>query len=132
MYRFLPLCPIIGRLLNISFVIGIAKSWRLGLVLSSAILLIIGICIPWVMLADKWYVELLDQYAQAGSLAEEIIGSVRTIKAFASETILGDRFDQLMKRARRKGQLAAGSDGIGFPLISQSLGPDAKSNILPS
>ena len=72
------------------------------------------------MFADKWYVEMLDQYAQAGSLAEEIIGSVRTVKAFASETILGDRFDQLTKRARRKGQLAAGSDGIGFPLISKS------------
>lgn len=101
------------------FIIGIAYSWRLGLILSSGVIVITVICIPWATLADKWNVEMLEHYGKAGSLAEEIFGSVRTVKAFASEKVLGERFDQLVKKARGRGRLVSGSDGIGFPLISE-------------
>lgn len=63
---------------------------------------------------------MLGHYAKAGSLAEEIFGSVRTVKAFASEKLLSQRFDALVKRGRAQGRKVAGSDGVGFPIISES------------
>ena len=50
-----------------------------------------GTVAPWVHFAHKWYIRMFGHFAQAGTLAEEVLGSVRTVKAFGSERELEGR-----------------------------------------
>ena len=76
------------------FVLAYARSWRLALALS-AILPCIAMTGAFMGIFTTKYKEAaLHQVAESGSLAEEVISSIRTAQAFGSQKKLAAKFDK--------------------------------------
>lgn len=95
-----------------AFVIGFVVAWRLTLILSSivfAIVLSMGIMSNWIV---KWNKIALDSYAEGGTVAEEVLSSIRNATAFSTQDKLARQYDVYLKRAeywgtKHKGLLGA-------------------------
>nr|ODN89989.1 ATP-binding cassette, subfamily B (MDR/TAP), member 1 [Cryptococcus depauperatus CBS 7841] len=59
----------------------------------------------------------LEYIARAGSLAEEVIGSIRTVQAFGKEKILGDKFDHQIDLSRKAGKKGSIIEGYGLGIM---------------
>lgn len=82
-----------------AFVIGFIKYWKLTLILSStvfALLLNIGIGSSFMLKHNK---NSLEAYAQGGSLADEVISSVRNAVAFGTQDRLAKQYDKHLGKA---------------------------------
>ncbi|EKM51815.1 uncharacterized protein PHACADRAFT_262171 [Phanerochaete carnosa HHB-10118-sp] len=96
------------------FVLAYIKSWRLALALSS-ILPCIGITGAVMNKFISTYMQLsLKHVAEAGTLAEEVISTVRTAHAFGSQKVLGDLYDVFIGKARKADMSAAFWHGGGL------------------
>ena len=102
-----------------ALIIGLVRSWRLALVLSTCVLVIMGTVAPWVHFAHKWYIDMYGHFAEAGTLAEEVLGSIRTVKAFGSESQLGDRFAEVVEKARRIGRRLTLMESAALPVLCE-------------
>lgn len=76
-----------------------------------------GTVAPWVHFAHKWYIQMFGHFAAAGSLAEEVLGSIRTVKAFGSEKQLGARFGEMIEQARLLGKKLAMMETTALPIL---------------
>lgn len=56
----------------------------------------------------------LSQLAAGGTLAEEVIASVRTMQAFGAQKMLGGMYDEYNKKALSFEMRTAGVNGIGL------------------
>ncbi|KAG6018886.1 hypothetical protein E4U41_003518, partial [Claviceps citrina] len=82
-----------------AFVIGFANYWKLTLILSStvvALLLNIGLGSSFMLKHNK---NSLEAYAQGGSLADEVISSIRNAIAFGTQDRLAKQYDQHLRKA---------------------------------
>ncbi|KAF5006055.1 hypothetical protein FDECE_7537 [Fusarium decemcellulare] len=94
-----------------AFVIGFIKYWKLTLILFStviALLLNMGGGSSFIMKYNK---QSLEAYAQGGSLADEVISSIRNAVAFGTQERLARQYDNHLKNAeffgfRVKGAIA--------------------------
>ncbi|WVQ85990.1 hypothetical protein IAT38_008158 [Cryptococcus sp. DSM 104549] len=59
----------------------------------------------------------LEYVAKAGSIAEEVIASVRTVHAFGKQKALGDRFDEQIEKSRAAGKRGAIVEGTGLSIM---------------
>ena len=85
------------------FVLAFARGWRLALALSSILPVIVTIGIIMTTFMTRYSTAALDQTAKSGSLAEEVIGSIRTMQAFGTSFVLGKKFDHHVENSRRSG-----------------------------
>lgn len=86
-----------------AFVIGFVKYWKLTLILSStvvAITLVMGIASTWVIKYNK---KSLESYALGGSVAEEVISSIRNATAFGTQDKLAREYDKHLIEAEKWG-----------------------------
>ncbi|KAJ7166952.1 P-loop containing nucleoside triphosphate hydrolase protein [Mycena filopes] len=96
------------------FVIAFVRSWRLALVLMTMLpfMSLIG------SLLGKFvgrYTELsLKHVAEAGTLAEEAISSIRTTQAFGTQETLATLYDKFVDKARKVDAKAATAQGLGI------------------
>lgn len=102
-----------------ALIIGLVRSWRLALVLSTCVIVIMGTVAPWVHFAHKWYIRMFGHFAAAGTLAEEVLGSVRTVKAFGSEEQLEGRFGEMIEQARLLGKRLALMETTALPILCE-------------
>jgi ABC-type multidrug transport system fused ATPase/permease subunit len=58
-------------------------------------------------------------FAEAGTLAEEVLGSIRTVKAFGSERQLGERFAEVVEKARRIGRRLTLMESAALPILCE-------------
>lgn len=82
-----------------AFVIAFVNYWKLTLILSStvfALLLDISIGSSFMLKNNK---KSLDAYAQGGSIAEEVISSIRNAVAFGTQDRLAKNYDKFLQQA---------------------------------
>ncbi|CAG8902077.1 unnamed protein product [Penicillium egyptiacum] len=99
-----------------AFVIGFIRYWKLTLILCStvaAIVLTLGIVGSFVAKLSKKY---LAQFAEGGTVAEEVISSIRNATAFHTQEKLARRYDRYLIEAEKSGfkLKATTSSMIGF------------------
>ncbi|TGO62793.1 hypothetical protein BCON_0017g00340 [Botryotinia convoluta] len=86
-----------------AFVIGFIKSWKLTLILTStvaAITVIMGGGSRWIV---KYSKQSLGSYATGGSIAEEVISSIRNATAFGTQDKLARQYDKHLAEAEKYG-----------------------------
>ncbi|PBK74780.1 P-loop containing nucleoside triphosphate hydrolase protein [Armillaria solidipes] len=82
------------------FILAYVRSWRLALALTS-LLPCIGITGAVMNKAISKYMQLsLKHIADAGSIAEEVISTVRTAQAFGTQRILSSLYDQHVEKSK--------------------------------
>lgn len=86
-----------------AFIIGFIKSWKLTLILTStvaAITLVMGGGSRWIV---KYSKQSLGSYAIGGSIAEEVISSIRNATAFGTQDKLARQYDKHLADAEKYG-----------------------------
>ncbi|WVQ85989.1 hypothetical protein IAT38_008157 [Cryptococcus sp. DSM 104549] len=103
------------------FIIAFIRSWRLTLVLCAVLppILLSGMVMDSALI--KWGGAALEHIAKAGSLAEEVISSVRTVYAFGRQKALGDRFDEHIDKSRAAGKRSSLVESSGLAVMFLSL-----------
>jgi ATP-binding cassette subfamily B (MDR/TAP) protein 1 len=100
-----------------AFVIAFTTSWKMTLVLICIIpLLAITVGIT-NRIAATYTQKTLDLYSMAGSIAEEVISSIRTVVAFGTETKMKDKFAGHLTQAEHAGIRKNIASGAGTGLI---------------
>ncbi|OCF58535.1 ATP-binding cassette, subfamily B (MDR/TAP), member 1 [Kwoniella mangroviensis CBS 10435] len=103
------------------FALAFARSWRLALA-CSAIFPVIIIAGGIMMTAmSRFGTGALEHIAKAGSLAEEVIGSIRTVQAFGKQKILGQKFDDHIELSRKAGRKGAYIEAAGLSVMFFSI-----------
>lgn len=95
-----------------AFVIGFVVAWRLTLILTSIVFAIVfsmGIMSNWIV---KWNKQALDSYAEGGTVAEEVLSSIRNATAFSTQDKLAKQYDTFLKRAEYWGTRQKGLLGL--------------------
>ncbi|KAG2041266.1 P-loop containing nucleoside triphosphate hydrolase protein [Suillus americanus] len=78
----------------VGFILAYARSWRLALALSSMIVCIIFIGGVMKKFLSKYTQLSLKHVAEAGSLAEEVISTIRTAQAFGTQKVMSGMYDK--------------------------------------
>ena len=86
-----------------AFVIAFIKSWKLTLILSSGVFLIVFIMGGGSTFMIKFNKKSLESYALGGSVAEEVISSIRNAVAFATQDKLARQYDEHLREAEKWG-----------------------------
>ncbi|XP_055915258.1 multidrug resistance protein homolog 65-like [Eupeodes corollae] len=107
--HFVNLAISVFLFITTSFVYG----WKLNLVTSAYIPLILAANYIVAKYQSKLTMREQDSYVVAGSLAEEIIGAVRTVVSFGGEKLESERFDKLLLPAHKANKLKGVFTGIG-------------------
>ncbi|WVR08476.1 hypothetical protein IAU60_005531 [Kwoniella sp. DSM 27419] len=99
------------------FILAFARSWRLALAVSSIlpVIMIAGFIMMSAM--AKFGTGALQHIAQAGTLAEEVIGSIRTVQAFGKQKILGAKFNEHIEKSRKLGKKGALIEAAGLSVM---------------
>jgi ATP-binding cassette subfamily B (MDR/TAP) protein 1 len=86
-----------------AFVIGFIKSWKLTLILTSTIAAIVTIMGGGSTFIIRYNKQSLESYALGGSVAEEVISSIRNATAFSTQDKLARQYDAHLARAEKFG-----------------------------
>lgn len=86
-----------------AFVIGFIKSWKLTLILSSTVFAITAVMGGGSSFIVKYSKQSLESYALGGSIAEEVISSIRNAVAFGTQDKLARQYDIHLANAEKFG-----------------------------
>lgn len=103
-----------------AFVVSFVKFWKLTLILCSTIVAIFIVMVSGAAFRLKYSILSLETYAQGGSIAEEVISSIRTATAFGTQDKLASQYDKYLSKAEKYGfrtKIALGSMIAGFFLV---------------
>ncbi|KAG1804628.1 P-loop containing nucleoside triphosphate hydrolase protein [Suillus subaureus] len=78
----------------VGFILAFARSWRLALALSSILPCIMVVAGTMKQFVSKYTQLSLKHVAEAGSLAEEVISTIRTAQAFGTQKVLSGIYDK--------------------------------------
>ncbi|KZT39956.1 P-loop containing nucleoside triphosphate hydrolase protein [Sistotremastrum suecicum HHB10207 ss-3] len=96
------------------FILAYVRSWRLALALSS-ILPCIGLTGAFMNKAVSRYMQMsLDAVAEGGTLAEEVISTIRTAQAFGTQSKLAKLYDVPINKSKTVDSKAAVWHGLGL------------------
>ncbi|KXN65882.1 P-loop containing nucleoside triphosphate hydrolase protein [Conidiobolus coronatus NRRL 28638] len=99
------------------FVIAFVKNWKLTLVTMCIVPIIVTIVAVLNIFMVKYSTASLDEYANAGTLAEESISSIRTLIAFNQKNKVLMKYQDILKKAEVFGLKKAISMGIALGCI---------------
>ena len=86
-----------------AFIIGFVKYWKLTLILSATVWTIVAVMGVGSMFIIKYNKQSLESYALGGSVAEEVISSIRNATAFSTQDKLARQYDEHLKEAEKWG-----------------------------
>ena len=86
-----------------AFVIGFVKYWKLTLILSSTVWAIASIMGSGSTFIIKYNKKSLGSYAVGGTVAEEVISSIRNATAFSTQAKLARQYDTYLTEAEKWG-----------------------------
>ncbi|KAL5326481.1 hypothetical protein ACEPPN_004167 [Leptodophora sp. 'Broadleaf-Isolate-01'] len=86
-----------------AFIIGFIKSWKLTLILSSTVFAIVAIMGGGSSFIIKYSKQSLASYAEGGTIAEEVISSIRNATAFGTQDKLARQYDAHLANAEKYG-----------------------------
>lgn len=112
------ICQYLGTFFT-GFILAYARSWRLALALSSIfpVIMVFGGIMFVVM--TKISTASLDAIAKAGSMAEEVVGSIRTAQAFGTAQVLGDKFQERIEFSRKVQNKGSPVEGGGLAVMCE-------------
>ncbi|KXN67099.1 hypothetical protein CONCODRAFT_167782, partial [Conidiobolus coronatus NRRL 28638] len=99
------------------FVIAFVKNWKLTLVTMCIVPIIVIVIFFLNKYMVKYSTSSLDEYANAGTLAEESISSIRTLIAFNQKNKILKRYQEIIKKAEASGLKKSISLGIALGCI---------------
>lgn len=76
-----------------AFVISFIKYWKLTLILSSTVFAIVSVMAAGSTFIIKYNKQSLESYALGGTVAEEVISSIRNATAFGTQAKLARQYD---------------------------------------
>ncbi|KAL9029789.1 MAG: hypothetical protein Q9196_002008 [Gyalolechia fulgens] len=86
-----------------AFIIAFVKYWKLTLILSSTVFAIVAIMGGGSSFIVKYNKQSLESYALGGTVAEEVISSIRNATAFSTQDKLARQYDKHLIEAERWG-----------------------------
>ncbi|KAL9612736.1 MAG: hypothetical protein Q9167_002675 [Letrouitia subvulpina] len=86
-----------------AFVIGFIKYWKLTLILSSTVFAIVAVMGGGSSFIVKYNKQSLESYALGGTIAEEVISSIRNATAFSTQDKLARQYDRHLIEAQKWG-----------------------------
>jgi ATP-binding cassette subfamily B (MDR/TAP) protein 1 len=86
-----------------AYIIGFVKYWKLTLILTSTIVAIVVTMGTLGKLIVKWQKQSLAAYAEGGTVAEEVISSIRNAVAFGTQDKLALQYDKHLAEAEKSG-----------------------------
>lgn len=95
-----------------AFVIGFIKYWKLTLILSSTVFAIVFLMGGLSRFIVKYSKKSLESYALGGTIAEEVISSIRNATAFGTQDKLAKQYDQHLAEAEKWGYKVKTTLGI--------------------
>lgn len=99
------------------FILAYARSWRLALALSSIFPFQISTALIMNQFVSKCTQVSLQHVANSGTVAEEVISTVRTAQAFGIQTTLADIFDTYIDQSKEIDAKAAIVQGGGLGIF---------------
>jgi ATP-binding cassette subfamily B (MDR/TAP) protein 1 len=63
----------------------------------------------------------LEAIAKGGTLAEEVVGSIRTVQAFGTSKILGDKYKEFVDRSGKAQAKGSPVEGGGLAIMCKSV-----------
>ncbi|WVQ86009.1 hypothetical protein IAT38_008177 [Cryptococcus sp. DSM 104549] len=103
------------------FALAFARSPRLAGALFSIFPVIIISGTVMMTFMTKHSSKALEHVAKAGTLAEEVVGSIRTVYAFGKQKLLGGRFDEEVNKSKGEGKKGSAAEGAGVGVIFFSI-----------
>ncbi|ORX90713.1 P-loop containing nucleoside triphosphate hydrolase protein [Basidiobolus meristosporus CBS 931.73] len=100
-----------------AFIIAFIKSWKLTLVLSCIIPMIAVSVGVLNVFTSRFAKRALDHYSISGTLAEEVISSIRTATAFGQQKKLSEMYNKNIADAKKEGLKKAFTTGLGIGVI---------------
>lgn len=100
-----------------AFVIAFIKYWKLTLILISTVVAIVVTMGAGSRFLVKWTVMSQSEYAEGGSLAEEVISSVRNATAFNTQAKLARQYDTHLTKAEKWSRKQQASMGVMMALM---------------
>jgi ATP-binding cassette subfamily B (MDR/TAP) protein 1 len=95
-----------------AFIVALHSQWKLALVTATIIPAVI-VAVGATSIFDEKKEESLNTIkAEAATLADEVISSIRTVRALGAEKALGDKYDTMLKRAVAVGLAKAPVKGV--------------------
>lgn len=86
-----------------AFVIGFITYWKLTLILSSTVFAIVGTMGAGSTFIIRYNKQSLESYALGGSIAEEVLSSIRNATAFGTQDKLARQYDKHLQEAEKWG-----------------------------
>lgn len=86
-----------------AFIISFIKSWKLTFILSSTVFAIVTVMGAGSSFIIKYNKQSLESYALGGTVAEEVISSIRNATAFSTQDKLARQYDVHLKEAEKWG-----------------------------
>lgn len=86
-----------------AFVIGFVKNWKLTFILSSTVFAIVSVMGLGSSFIIKYNKQSLSAYGLGGTVAEEVISSIRNAVAFGTQEKLARQYDKHLKEAEKWG-----------------------------
>lgn len=112
-----PLFLILQATFVASLVIALTRGWELALIcLTSLPLSLIAVGLIF-FLSTKLSKNELDAYASAGSIAEEVLTSIRTVVAFGGQLLEKKRYDDNLDIARKNNIKRSFFEALGFAVL---------------
>lgn len=108
-----------------AFVIGFVKYWKLTLILSSTMFAIMVVMGSGSRFIVKYNKKSLESYALGGTVAEEVVSSIRNATAFSTQDKLARQYDEHLAEAEKWGlkvkttlaiMIAGMMCVVGFPI----------------
>jgi ATP-binding cassette subfamily B (MDR/TAP) protein 1 len=87
-----------------AFVVAFVVNWKLTFIVVAVIPTIVVALFVNLWVETKQEGRILDFYARAGQLAEEVIGSIRTVHAFWAHPPLTVKYEAVLDRAFKQGK----------------------------
>ncbi|KAL7267348.1 hypothetical protein RUND412_010070, partial [Rhizina undulata] len=86
-------------MLTTAFVVAFIQNWKLTFVTATTVPVAVAGVVIAVRIDSKLESELLEIYSRAAGLAEEVLGSIRNVVAFAANEKLGKRYNEYLAAA---------------------------------
>ncbi|KAK4518231.1 uncharacterized protein ATC70_001583 [Mucor velutinosus] len=96
------------------FVVAFIKGWRLAVIMLAVmpLLVVAGGCMGYFI--TKYTLASQNAYASAGSIAEQVFNSIRTVYSFSLQKRFSERYNNELNNALKTGIKRGTSLGIGF------------------
>lgn len=97
-----------------AFIVALAVNWRLTLIAISifpVMLVSMSVCLA---IDARQEANIIEYYSRAGSLAEEVLASIRSVQAFWAQPKLSQKYNNILQLAHIEGNKKSPNYGVLF------------------